>query len=176
MNNRFNSRHRVWLFLIFALVFTLAACERPLNEKDEAATESAIEEASGESTMDGELPEEEPAAVIVPPTPETVPPTGEVEGATENSDGTSVDVPVEEVNQTPEDGTGEESAQPEAETPVEETVPEQVHIVQAGDNLYRIGLQYGCTIEELAIYNQLGNPDYVDIGDEIRIPPDCQGQ
>jgi len=176
VNNRFNSRHILWLLVLFVLAFTLAACERPLNEKDEAATEAAIEEASGELTTDSELPEEEPAAVIVPPTPDTGPPTGEVEGTTENSEEAGVDVPVVEVDQTAEDGTAEENPQPEAEVPVEETAPEQIHIVQAGDNLYRIGLQYGCTIEELAIYNQMANPDYVDIGDEIRIPPDCVGQ
>lgn len=48
----------------------------------------------------------------------------------------------------------------------------QVHIVQAGENLYRIGLVYGFTIEELAAYNALENPDYLDVGQEIRIPPE----
>jgi LysM repeat protein len=49
---------------------------------------------------------------------------------------------------------------------------ERIHIVQAGENLYRIGLVYGFTIEEIAAYNNLENPDYIDIGQEIRIPPD----
>ena len=48
---------------------------------------------------------------------------------------------------------------------------ERVHIVQAGENLYRIGLVYGFTIEELVAYNSLENPDYIDVGQEIRIPP-----
>lgn len=175
MNNRFNSRNLVWILFLSVLVFALAACERPLNEKDEADPESAVEEASGELMTDKELPEEQPTGVIVPPTPETTPPAGEVEGTTEDVDGTSVDVAVEEVDQSAEETTTEEVSQPEADTPVPEAAPEIVHIVQLGDNLYRIGLQYGCTIEELSIYNEMANPDYIDVGDEIRIPPDCEG-
>jgi LysM repeat protein len=48
---------------------------------------------------------------------------------------------------------------------------ERVHIVQAGENLYRIGLVYGFTIDELVTYNSLEDPDYIDVGQEIRIPP-----
>lgn len=47
---------------------------------------------------------------------------------------------------------------------------DQVHIVQSGDNLFRIGLLYGCAYEELAAYNNLTNPDSLEIGQEIRIP------
>ena len=49
---------------------------------------------------------------------------------------------------------------------------ERIHVVQAGDNLYRIGLQYGFTIEALATYNNLTNPDRLEVGQQIRIPPD----
>jgi LysM repeat protein len=48
---------------------------------------------------------------------------------------------------------------------------ERIHIVQAGENLYRIGLIYGFTIEELATYNGMTNPDVLDVGQELRIPP-----
>ncbi|MFZ0547580.1 MAG: LysM peptidoglycan-binding domain-containing protein [Candidatus Promineifilaceae bacterium] len=48
---------------------------------------------------------------------------------------------------------------------------EQIHIVAPGENLFRIGLQYGFTVEELAAYNGIANPDYIDVGQEIRIPP-----
>jgi LysM repeat protein len=63
---------------------------------------------------------------------------------------------------------------PPAEAEATEAPPpaeEQVHIVRAGDNLYRIGLQYGFTIEELVAYNNLTNPNRLDVGQEIRIPP-----
>lgn len=49
---------------------------------------------------------------------------------------------------------------------------ERVHIVRAGDNLYRIGLQYGFTIEELTAYNGIANPNQLEVGQEIRIPPE----
>jgi LysM repeat protein len=70
--------------------------------------------------------------------------------------------------------SGDDSA---AETPSEtETAEpgtgEQIHTVQAGDNLYRIGLQYGFTIEELAAYNNLANPNSLEIGQQIKIPPE----
>jgi LysM repeat protein len=51
------------------------------------------------------------------------------------------------------------------------TTAETVHIVQAGDNLFRIGLRYGFTVDELADYNNLDDPSKLEIGQEIRIPP-----
>ena len=53
----------------------------------------------------------------------------------------------------------------------EETTPD-VHVVQAGDTLYSIGLRYGFTVEELAAYNELANPNRLEIGQRIRIPPE----
>ena len=43
--------------------------------------------------------------------------------------------------------------------------------MQAGENLYRIGLQYGFTVEELATYNNLANPNSLSVGQQIQIPP-----
>ena len=48
---------------------------------------------------------------------------------------------------------------------------EQVHIVQRGENLYRIGLQYGIGWEALAAYNNIGPPYRLEVGQPIRIPP-----
>ena len=48
---------------------------------------------------------------------------------------------------------------------------ERTHIVQAGENLYRIGIQYGVPFEELATYNNIPNPHVLDVGQEIKIPP-----
>lgn len=78
------------------------------------------------------------------------------------------------------DTGGEEPAQEETagEEPTgeeEEPAPpaeEQVHTVGAGDTLFRIGQLYGFTIEELATYNELVNPDRLEIGQQIRIPPE----
>lgn len=63
----------------------------------------------------------------------------------------------------------------ETTTPATEEPPsteERVHIVRAGENLYRIGLQYGFTIEELAAYNNIANPNRLEVGQEILIPPE----
>jgi LysM repeat protein len=48
---------------------------------------------------------------------------------------------------------------------------ERTHVVQAGENLFRIGLQYGFTVDELAAYNGIANPHVLDVGQIIKIPP-----
>lgn len=75
----------------------------------------------------------------------------------------------EEAGELPggEEGSGEEAAGEEP-APAEE----RVHTVQPGDTLFRIGQQYGFTIEELVAYNSLANPDRLEVGQQIRIPPD----
>jgi len=54
--------------------------------------------------------------------------------------------------------------------PPENTGEERIHIVQAGENLFRIGLQYGFTVDELASHNGIANPDRLEVGQQIRIP------
>ena len=75
-------------------------------------------------------------------------------------------VPVEQA--TPLPAVPEPTAEPTAAT---SSTGETIHIVQAGENLYRIGLIYGFTYQELAAYNGLTNPDRLDIGQQIKIPP-----
>jgi LysM repeat protein len=61
-----------------------------------------------------------------------------------------------------------------AESGGEETTSEGgelVHIVQAGENLFRIGLRYGFTAEELAAYNDIPDVTRIDVGQIIKIPP-----
>jgi LysM repeat protein len=70
---------------------------------------------------------------------------------------------------------------PEIVAPPEEQAPppeqpvtssgETIHIVQPGDNLFRIGLRYGFTAQELATYNNIPNVNIIYVGQEIRIPP-----
>lgn len=45
------------------------------------------------------------------------------------------------------------------------------HIVQAGDSLSSIAFEYNFTIEELLQHNDLPNPNSLEIGQEINIPP-----
>ena len=52
---------------------------------------------------------------------------------------------------------------------------ETLHTVQAGENLFRISLQYGISVQELSQYNGITNPDSISLGQVIRIPaqPPC---
>ena len=60
---------------------------------------------------------------------------------------------------TPDDGDGDSGE-------------ERIHVVQRGENLFRIGLRYGFSFQELADYNDLDDPTRIEVGQEIRIPPD----
>ncbi|MCA9979538.1 MAG: LysM peptidoglycan-binding domain-containing protein [Anaerolineales bacterium] len=98
------------------------------------------------------------------------------------------EVIVEEGNSTVDDATQGGEAQPEDPnagqpeaiqppgpemiTPPTGQRPEQpvVHIVQPGENLYRIGLMYGYSWVVLQQYNGLANPNFIVVGQEIRIP------
>jgi LysM repeat protein len=86
--------------------------------------------------------------------------SGENEGSTNEGDGTG-EAPVS-------DGT----TVPETEQPTPVSGAGSVHIVQPGENLFRIGLQYGCSVEQLARYNGIATPNRISVGLEIQIP-DC---
>lgn len=44
------------------------------------------------------------------------------------------------------------------------------HTVSAGQNLFRIGLQYGVPYQDIAAYNGIANPNLITIGQRIVIP------
>jgi LysM repeat protein len=46
-----------------------------------------------------------------------------------------------------------------------------VHVVQRGENLFRIALRYGTTVQVLASYNNIVNPSLIYVGQKIAIPP-----
>lgn len=46
----------------------------------------------------------------------------------------------------------------------------QTHVVQSGENLYRLSLRYGVTVGDLMRANGLSNPDYLSIGQQLVIP------
>ena len=56
-------------------------------------------------------------------------------------------------------------------TPSTETSTDaSIYTVQRGDTLYRIGLLYGFTVEELATHNGIIDVNSLDIGQQIAIP------
>lgn len=87
---------------------------------------------------------------------------------------TNVDsLDVGQVLTIPAEGTEvEATTEPAAEaTAIPPSTEERTHVVQAGENLFRIGLQYGFTVDELAAYNDITNPNVLDVGQVIKIPP-----
>lgn len=62
-------------------------------------------------------------------------------------------------------------AQPEA-TSEGASAAGGTHVVQAGENLYRIGLRYGCSVEQMATANGIVNPARIAAGQVLQIP-DC---
>jgi LysM repeat protein len=62
---------------------------------------------------------------------------------------------------------------PTTEGQEEETVKrvmETVHVVQTGENLYRIGRQYGVSWKTLMKFNNLADPNSIYSGQRLRIP------
>jgi lipoprotein-anchoring transpeptidase ErfK/SrfK len=62
-------------------------------------------------------------------------------------------------------GSGSAPAPASPATPASGT-----HIVQRGENLYRIALRYGLTTSTLAAANGIANPNHVYVGQVLRIP------
>lgn len=162
------------------------------TEVEPAPTEEPTEELNepAETTEPAEVVEEvQPTATAEPV------PTGEMAAeveATEPAEAATVDpnvgggAPGATAEGTPEATTGSESevvAEDQAETVTGETTQAQAatptaqptplpatHTVAPGENLYRIGLMYGMSWVTLAQYNNLPNPNYVYVGQVLKIP------
>ena len=61
-------------------------------------------------------------------------------------------------------------APPATPTPVPPSTGEIVHVVQPGENLFRISLQYNLLASVVAAYNGIPNPNLIYVGQKIRIP------
>jgi LysM repeat protein len=90
------------------------------------------------------------------------------------------DPPILQVGQSlqmPDCDPDAEPAQTGAATSVSATAAQvipaggEVYTVQAGDTLYSISLHYGVTVQEIIDANNLPNPDRLDVGQQIIIPP-----
>jgi LysM repeat protein len=164
--------------LILALALT--ACERPIPGSDTGDT-------TAEATPDPNAGGGEPAESGAEPTAETAPePTESTGGETPRVE--------EEPTATPEPMEEEQASESEAESPTEtteetttetgETAAEEsttetttaaipaTHTVQAGENLYRIGLEYGISWVQLAQYNGLANANVIKVGQVLKLSPD----
>jgi hypothetical protein len=144
---KISSSYHKWLFIgLIALAVLLIGCERQAPAPDMTAT-----------------PIGSPTATL--PVLPTLTPTAVL----------SITVTTVPTNTVP---TVLPPTVPSPEQPVPTATPgatgtEQVYTVQAGDNLFRIGLNYGCTVEQLSVFNNIPAPYIIYPGQQIRIPPNC---
>jgi LysM repeat protein len=71
--------------------------------------------------------------------------------------------------------TGQELIIPVDAVAPPETMPPStghpsIHIVQPGENLFRISLRYGTTVDAIAKANNIVNPWFIYVGQELKIP------
>ena len=167
--------------LILILALALTACERPIPGTDSGDTPAEV--TPDANAGGGEAPD-----TSVEPTAETAAEPAEAA----ESDTPRVD---EEPTATPEPAAAETASEPEtaaeetpADTPAEtteETAAETTtdttvaatntpatHTVQAGENLYRIGLQYGISWVQLVEYNGLANANMIKVGQVLKLSAD----
>jgi len=66
------------------------------------------------------------------------------------------------------------SAQNNPATPVpdatEQATAATIHVVQRGENLFRISLKYNVTLQALMQANGISNPNLIYVGQVLRIP------
>jgi len=181
-------RRPALLVLLLFLLLTQAACSRlspapvdpGVNLGDPEVGGGAGEEAGPETpvplptaTREGSPRLDAAAAATIgfPPTPTAL--------AADQSPAAPADEEQQTIDggqpATPESTTAPVSptatpAEPEpAVTPTPEG--ERTHVVKAGENLYRIGLQYGLSWTAIAEYNGITDPNQIAAGQELRIPP-----
>ncbi len=175
---------RVGWFLVALLLVALmgvSTCSRPPAGAPDAGVESTDPEAGGAAGADSG-----------PQTP--VPTPTATREASPRLDGTPRPVPTATATMAPTAApptpvatvapptaailpTAAPSAAPSA-TPLPPTATasptpggERVHVVQAGENLYRIGLLYGLSWVAIAEYNGITDPNAITAGQELRLPP-----
>ncbi|MCZ7543749.1 MAG: LysM peptidoglycan-binding domain-containing protein [Anaerolineae bacterium] len=105
--------------------------------------------------------------IAATPTP---PPEGAAgDGAGAEGAGVDLTQPAPLVGETPAPESLEQS-QTEAQQ-----VPEScIHVVQAGENLFRIAQRYGVTVEQMAAANNIADPARIYAGQRLAVP-NCQG-
>ncbi len=160
----------VFFVVLLALAMIFSGCRRSASPElpDE---EGLAQEAAGNVTP---VAPEEPAEPPVDPVDELVPPPTEDPTPEPVEEPTEVP-PLEPTVEPPAEPT--EPAEPPAEPPTEPAEPAEPvaagpgkHIVQPGENLFRIALRYSTTVGVLANANGIANPARIYVGQELVIP------
>lgn len=90
-----------------------------------------------------------------------------------NPEPQATEEPGEDATETSSPAAPVESATATATTPPP-PANERRHVVGQGENLFRIALQYGTTVQAIVELNGLANPNVIYVGQELRIPPATQ--
>lgn len=164
----------VMLAVLVALSLVLGGCKKsatpPLAniqaEDESAKDESAkmVEEAGSNPTPVVVQPATDEVPVVEPVEEATTAPTPEATKVTETPTET-VEVVLPVVT-----GGDEAAATPEATATPETTTTPGKHVVQAGENLFRIALRYGTTVEAIAKANGITNAALIYVGQTLTIP------
>lgn len=145
-----------------------------VDEVQEVATE-VVEEAEEETEEATPEPTESEAGDTPRPEEAEEEATPTVESATAEEEETAADeeTVAETTEEDEEAATAEESEEAEEEAAEEaEAARPTTHVVAPGENLYRIGLQYGLSWVALAEANDLNDPGRIRVGQELTIPSD----
>ena len=122
------------------------------------AEEGDVSEGAGVETPEGQS---EPVATSTPE------PTAEP--TTEPTTEPTAEPTVEPTAEPTVEPTVESTEEPATETGETVVIPGK-HVVQAGENLFRIALRYGLSVEAMAQANGITNPALVYPGQELTVP------
>lgn len=158
-----------WIALMLVLVLLttpLVGCNRSATGDDVAELEEQMNQEAAQNTTPETTPQEtpvvEPGSSEATPEPTTAPDaTPAAPVATEQP---AAETPVATPAATPVTVT---EAPTEAATPV--TTTPGTHVVQAGENLFRIALRYNVSVDELAKANNITNAT-IYVGQVLTIP------
>ncbi|HNT77534.1 MAG TPA: LysM domain-containing protein [Anaerolineae bacterium] len=164
-----NRKSIVWISLVFLVILSLGlgGCKRsavpktPIPDEGtqtvEEATKNSQTPQAGNTPIVQILPTDTPTsggqtADTATATPQAEPPTAAAPTATTAPETTPTPAPPPQATATPA-----------------QTVPGK-HVVQAGENLFRIALRYGLTTEAVARANNITNPALIHVGQVLTIP------
>lgn len=154
------------VLLVSMLAMPLMGCNRSAAGDDVAELEEQMSQEAAQNTTPESTPEQtgavEPGTSEVTTEPTVAPESGATSEAPVATEQPATEQPVA----TPV---------PVTETPVDTSTPEVIaapgtHVVQPGENLFRIALRYGVSVDELAKANNITDVTVINVGQVLIIP------
>lgn len=154
------------LIPVVILALLVAGCTRNRPEPTGTLAPTSDQVTNGQPAQDGS-----PTTIAIQPTatPTSTPVTigpGTTPEVTGDGNGTSL-TPSPEPSPTPEPTVTPIKSVP---SPGGGPSGDVIHIVQPGENLFRIGLKYNIDANTLARYNGIHNPNQIYAGQRLQIP------